>query len=62
MSYYDEGYEKGHADALEGKPSFSDGIIFGALSAILNDDEQYEYEDGYRDGHAAGKEETQNDE
>jgi hypothetical protein len=58
MSYYQEGYDKGYADGLEGKHNMAEGLIFAAISAVVNDEDQDEWERGYRDGFEAGEEES----
>lgn len=59
MSYYQEGYDKGHEDAINGEPEPESGLIYSFVSAVLDTEEQAEWEEGYRDGYAAGKEETE---
>ena len=56
MSYYQEGYEEGYDDAINGKPEPGSGLIYTLISAVLDTEKQAKWEEGYRDGYAAGKE------
>ena len=61
MSYYQEGYNKGYDDALNGEPEPESGLIYTLISAVLDDEEQVEWEEGYKDGYAAGKKQAEDD-
>jgi len=62
MSYYQDGYDKGKEAALEGERDITGGAFFDLLSAISNDANQNEWEEGYRDGYEAGQEEREENE
>lgn len=62
MSYYQDGYNKGKEDTLEGKDDIISGYFFDLLSAISNSEDQDKYEEGYGDGYKAGEEELEGNE
>ena len=59
MSYYDEGYDVGHGDAINGESNRIDsGLIYTLISTVLDTEEQTEWENGYKDGYEAGEQKT----
>ena len=55
MSAYEDGYYRGHQDALDGSRNLCEGgLIFGLLSELSNDENQDDWEEGYRDGYEDG--------
>ena len=63
MSSYDDGYSRGHDDAINGNRNICDGgLVFEILSELTNDDAQDEWEEGYNDGYEAGEEEKREEE
>jgi hypothetical protein len=59
MSYYQDGYDVGKEAALDGERDITGGSFFDLLSAISNDANQDDWEEGYRTGYEAGKEELE---
>jgi hypothetical protein len=59
MSYHQEGYDQGYQDALDGKAPPESGILYDLISYILDMEGQQEWENGYREGYADGKEEQE---
>ena len=37
MNYYEEGYNKGYQDAIDGEAPLPIGMLYGLVSAILDD-------------------------
>ena len=57
MSCHQEGYDRGYDDAVNGKSELTgSGMSYGFLSALIDDKDQIEWENGYREGYTAGKE------
>lgn len=62
MSYYQDGYDAGKEAALKGERDITGGAFFDLLNLISNDEDQDEWERGYRDGYEEGKEGRDEDE
>ena len=62
MSYYNDGYEKGHEDAIDGKDNmynFLTGLGGDIMDMVIPVQEgEEEWSEGYRDGWEAGNAET----
>ncbi|TSC94461.1 MAG: hypothetical protein CEN87_430 [Parcubacteria group bacterium Licking1014_1] len=60
MSSYQDGYYRGHQDAIDGSRNICEGgLIFDLLSELSNDDNQDDWEEGYRSGYEAGEKELE---
>lgn len=59
MSSYQDGYDKGYEDAINGERNICEGggPIYDIISLISDDDKQEDWEDGYRAGYEAGEDE-----
>jgi len=58
MSSYQDGYDKGYQDAIDGERELSTDTFMSIFDGLVTDaDKQAEWEEGYRDGYKAGEEE-----
>ena len=58
---YQEGYNQGYQDAMDGLDDGCSGFLY-RLMDILNTESQDQWEEGYRNGHAAGYQERKENE
>ena len=60
MSNYQDGYDKGYQDAINGEREMATDTFLSIFDELIDgDDRQKEWEEGYTDGYEAGEEELE---